>query len=59
MSLRKRDAKDMEALVARTKAALLRAVDQLTTDFQIYSIDFLPYEAHLIVLSYMSPTTAS
>ncbi len=44
MSLRKREPADMDALVDRTKSALLRAVDQLTTDFQIHSIDFLPYE---------------
>ena len=60
MSLRKRNPADMDALVERTKAALLRAVDQLTTDFQIYSIDFLPCDAHLIILSFIyMPTIAA
>jgi len=53
MSLRKLDAGTMDALVDRTKAALLRAVDLLTTDFRVYSLDFLPYEAHLIILAYI------
>ncbi len=43
----------MDALVDRTKKALLQAVDQLVTDFMLYSLDFLPYEAHLVVLAYM------
>lgn len=53
MSLRKRRPEDMESLVDRTKAALLRAVDLLTTEFRVYSLDFLPYEAHLIILTYI------
>ena len=44
---------DMDALVAKTKKALLRAVDQLVTDFMLYSLDFLPYEAHLVILTYI------
>ena len=36
---------DMDSLVTRTTKALLRAVDQLVTDFKLYSLDFLPYEA--------------
>jgi hypothetical protein len=53
MSLRKLDTDTMDNLVARTKAALLRAVDLLVTDFRVYSLDFLPYEAHLIILAYI------
>lgn len=47
------DAKEMNKLVEKTKRALLRAVDQLLTDFKIYSLDFLPYEAHLVILTYI------
>lgn len=44
---------DMDGLVEKTKRAILRAVDQLITDFKLYSMDFLPYEAHLIILTYI------
>ncbi|MGW2144062.1 GmrSD restriction endonuclease domain-containing protein [Nonomuraea bangladeshensis] len=44
---------DMDGLVDRTKKALLKAVDQLITDFKLYSMDFLPYEAHLVILTYI------
>ena len=40
----------MQALVGRTQAALLRAVDLLSTEFRIHSWDFLPYEAVLVIL---------
>lgn len=53
MSLRKLQSDKMEGLVTGAKAALLRAVDLLTTDFRVYSLDFLPYEAHLIILTYI------
>ncbi|WP_189081801.1 DUF262 domain-containing protein [Mangrovihabitans endophyticus] len=53
MGLRKRSADQMDDLVVRTKKALMRAVDQLVTDFKIYSVDFLPYEAHLVILAYI------
>jgi hypothetical protein len=45
--------RDMDELVRKTKKALLKAVDQLVTDFKIYSLDFLPYEAHLVILTYI------
>lgn len=48
-----KDAKAMNRLVDKTKSAILRAVDQLLTDFKIYSLDFLPYEAHLVILTYV------
>jgi hypothetical protein len=44
---------NMNALVQKTQKALLRAVDQLLTDFKIYSLDFLPYEAHLVILTHI------
>jgi hypothetical protein len=53
MGLRKKDPAEMDRLVERTKTALLRAVDQLVTDFKVYSVDFLPYEALLIILTYI------
>jgi hypothetical protein len=43
----------MDSLVDRTRKALLRAVDQLATDFKIHSLSFLPYEAHLVILTYI------
>lgn len=47
------DPKKMNTLVAKTKKALMRASDQLLTDFKVYSLDFLPYEAHLVILTYI------
>lgn len=47
------DPKKMNTLVTNTKKALLRAADQLLTDFKVYSLDFLPYEAHLVILTYV------
>ncbi|MGW4116407.1 GmrSD restriction endonuclease domain-containing protein [Actinosynnema sp. NPDC004786] len=44
---------DMDSLVKTTTRALQRAVDQLVTDFKMYSLDFLPYEAHLVILTYI------
>lgn len=44
---------EMQQLVDKTRAALLRAVDFLSTEFKIHSWDFLPYEAVLVVLSYV------
>jgi hypothetical protein len=37
----------------KTRKAIVQAVDQLITDFKIYSLDFLPYEAHLVILTYI------
>lgn len=47
------DPKQINKLVEKTKKALLRAVDQLLTEFRIYSLDFLPYEAHLLILTHV------
>jgi hypothetical protein len=43
----------MDTLVDKVKEALLKTVDLLTTEFKIYSWDFLPYEAIAIVLTYV------
>jgi hypothetical protein len=45
--------KQINKLVDQTTKALLRATDQLLTEFGIYSLDFLPYEAHLLVLTHV------
>jgi len=43
----------MDELASRTLKAITRAVDQLLTDFKVYSLDFLPYETHVVILSYI------
>lgn len=47
------DPKQINKLVQKTTKSILRAVDQLLTEFRIYSIDFLPYEAHLLILTHV------
>lgn len=49
----KKDPSEMDALVAKTEKSIVKAVDQLITDFKIFSLDFLPYEAHLVILTYI------
>jgi hypothetical protein len=53
LALREIPRDEMDALVKATSEALLKAVDLLSTEFRIYSWDFLPYEALLIVLCYV------
>jgi hypothetical protein len=53
LSLRSLDRITMNELVEKTKGALLQTVDLLTTEFRIYSWDFLPYEAYAIILTYV------
>ena len=43
----------MNKLVEDTQKALLKTVDLLSTEFRVYSWDFLPYEALAIILSYV------
>ena len=52
LSLRKLTKAQMDNLVERTRAALLKTVDLLTTEFRVYSWDFLPYEAYAVILAY-------
>lgn len=62
LALRDLDTPDMDNLVAGTKRALLKTVDLFSTEFKVYSWDFLPYEALAIVLCYVhakSPTLDS
>lgn len=53
LGLREVSEPEMQDLVARTKVALLRAVDILSTEFRIHSWDFLPYEAVLVILCFV------
>jgi hypothetical protein len=59
LALRNEKPDDLDALVANVLASSERAVDLLATDFRIHGLDFLPYEAHLIVLSYIFTKVAS
>ena len=54
-----RDLNDAElaALTAKTKAALLRAVDLLGTQFGVHSWDFLSYQAIVIVICFIFSRT--
>jgi hypothetical protein len=56
VNLRKLSKADMEALVEKTKNALLKTVDLLSTEFSIYSWDFLPYEALAVIICYIYST---
>jgi hypothetical protein len=42
---------EIDQLVSNTREALLKVVDMLTTEFGIYSWDFLPYEALVVILA--------
>ncbi len=53
LSLRKLDKPKMDDLVEKVREALLKAVDLLSTEFKVYSWDFLPYEAVAVVLCYV------
>lgn len=44
---------DMRALIDTTKQALLKTVDLLSTEFNIYSWDFLSYEALVVIICYI------
>jgi len=49
IALRDIEEQPMQALVERVREGLLQAVDMLSTEFGIYSWEFLPYEALLII----------
>jgi hypothetical protein len=52
LALRDVTPEDLDELVEEVRGGLLHAVDLLTTDFKVHGLDFLPYEAHLVVLAY-------
>ncbi|WP_203756711.1 GmrSD restriction endonuclease domain-containing protein [Actinoplanes cyaneus] len=51
IALRGKPATHLDTLVERAKGALERAVDFFVTEFRVHSLDFLPYEAHLVILA--------
>ncbi len=53
LALRKLERPKMDDLVERVKEALLKAVDLLSTEFRVYSWDFVPYEAVGVILTYI------
>ena len=53
MTLRSLDKAQIRALIGITKEALLRTVDLLATEFNIYSWDFLSYEALVVILCFV------
>lgn len=53
LALRKLDREKMDDLVDTVKGALLKAVDLLSTEFKIFSWDFVPYEAVAVILTYI------
>ncbi len=59
VKLRQKERDDIHELTQRTKEALLKTVDLLSTEFGIYSFDFLPYEALGITLCYVLSKTKS
>ena len=44
---------DMHQLIGKTKAALLKTVDLFSTEFNIYSWDFLSYEALVVIVCHI------
>lgn len=52
-SLRNLSTSTIDDLISRTRLAMLSAVDVLSTQFGIYSWDFLSYEAVLIICTYI------
>lgn len=50
LALRTLDSSAIQALSTESQNALLKAVDLLSTEFKIYSWDFLPYEALVVIL---------
>jgi hypothetical protein len=53
MTLRKLSKEEMRKLISTTKDSLLKTVDLLSTEFRIYSWDFLSYEAIAVILCYV------
>ncbi len=51
LQLRDLSPEKLDGLVEKARGGLERAVDLLVTDFRVHSLDFLPYEAHLVILA--------
>ena len=52
-SLRREPTEDLLMLLERSREALSRAIDFLTSELSVKSLDFLPYERQLILLTYV------
>jgi hypothetical protein len=50
LKLRNLSVVEMEDIVLRVKNTLSRTIDLLTTEFKVYSLSLLPYEAILVIL---------
>lgn len=57
LSLRNLSADEMNELVEEARESLKKATDLLSTEFKIYSIGFLPYEAQIVILCYIYSQT--
>ena len=53
MTLRQLSKDSMRDLISKTKEALLKTVDLLSTEFKIHSWDFLSYEALAVIICYV------
>jgi hypothetical protein len=51
LQLRNVGPEELEKLVEQAQGGLERAVDLLVTDLRVHSLDFLPYEAHIVILA--------
>lgn len=59
LALRKLSESEMDALVDRTRDALLKTIDLLSTEFGIYNWVFLPYEALVVIVCYIFSRTTT
>ncbi len=53
LGLRKATTEELDTYVTDAREALKKAVDTLGQEFKVHSLDFLPYEAHLIATAYL------
>src|SRR5262249_27401384 len=53
LGLRKQEAKNLQEKMTAVREAMKKAVDFLTSEVHAQSIDFLPYERQLVVISYV------
>lgn len=51
LQLRELQPDKLDSLVEMARGGLERAADLLVTDFRVHSLDFLPYEAHIVILA--------
>jgi hypothetical protein len=57
--LRKIGAEELAALTKKTEQALFRAIDALSTEFGVYSWDFLSYEALVVIMCSLFADTSA